>query len=279
MKKTLQKYLPLLYGLYLKILVIFARKKAAKTAYHLFCTPRKGRVLEEQRSFLDGAKDQRLAFNHHSIQTYKWSGGEKTVLLMHGWESNSFRWWRLIPRLQEEGYTIIAMDAPGHGYSSGTCLNLLVYAKCAQKVIETYNPQYIIGHSMGGMTLVYHQYKYPNAAIEKIISLGAPSELPEIMAQFKQILNLNQRVMQALDDYFMTHFGFHIQDFSTSKYAKELHKKGLLIHDELDAIAPVSCSERVHANWKDSTLIKTKGLGHSLHQDGVRDRIIAFLKS
>ena len=85
--------------------------------------------------------------------------------------------------------------------------------------------------------------------------------------------------MEALDDYFVEHFGFHIQDFSTSTYAKELSKTGLLIHDELDAIAPVSCSERVHANWKDSSLIKTKGLGHSLHQDGVRDRIIAFLKS
>lgn len=279
MKQIFQKYIPLAYGIYLKILVLFAKKKAAKKAYHLFCTPRKGRVSQEQKVFLDSAKDQRLAFNHHNIQTYKWDGGHKTILLLHGWESNSHRWWRLIPRLLEEGYTVVAMDAPGHGYSSGSCLNLLVYAKCAQKAIETYNPQYIIGHSMGGMTLVYHQYKYSNDAIEKIVSLGAPSELPEIIAQFKQILNLNERVMQALDDHFMHNFGFRIQEFSTSNFAKDITKPGLLIHDELDMIAPLSCSERVHANWKNSTLIKTKGLGHSLHQDGVRDHIITFLNS
>ena len=99
------------------------------------------------------------------------------------------------------------------------------------------------------------------------------------MQQYKKILGLNGRMMHHLEEYFVTTFGFSFSEFSSSKFVQFIEKKGLLIHDELDRIAPYWSSEQVHANWKNSTLITTKGFGHSLHQDKVRDQIITFLKS
>ncbi len=279
MKRLLNKYLPLAYGAYFNSISIFSIKKAAEKAFYLFCAPRKGKVLPDQASFLNKAKNGTIKVGTTTIQTYQWVGGNDTVLLLHGWESNTFRWRNLIVELQKEEYNIFAMDAPAHGNSSGNQLNVPLYAECTQHVIEKYNPKYIIGHSVGGMTTIYNQYKYPNSRIEKIVSLGAPSELSEIMAHYKSMLNLNNRVMMGLDDYFIYKFGFRINEFSTTQFVREISKKGLLVHDELDQIAPFISSEKVHANWKDSKLIKTKGLGHSLHQDDVRDQIIAFLKS
>ncbi|MEO0527792.1 MAG: alpha/beta hydrolase [Bacteroidota bacterium] len=279
MRKILNKYIPLVIGTYYNSMSLVSPQRTTEKAFQLFCTPRKGGVLPEQRSFLENAKDTILEVSGIRIQTYCWQGEGPTLVLMHGWESNTFRWRNFIPKLVHEGFNIIAMDAPAHGNSSGKVLNIPLYAECAQKVIELYRPSHIIGHSVGGMTMIYNQYKYDNPHIEKMVSLGAPSELSDFMRQYKNILGLNEKVMRNLEDYFIATFKFKFADFSTAKFAKSLSNKGLLIHDELDAIAPIWSSEQVHANWGNSTFIKTKGLGHSLHQDKVRNQIIEFLKS
>ncbi len=232
-----------------------------------------------QASFLEEAKHEHITVGGKRLQTYCWQGEKETVLLIHGWESNSFRWRNLIGLLKKKGYQILAFDAPAHGNSSGSILNVPLYAECTQHVVERYKPQFIIGHSVGGMTGVYHQYLHPKTSIRKIVTIGSPSDLYDIMLQYQKILGFSNRVLMSLDVYFKTHFGFGIHDFSTADYAKDITIPGLLIHDELDAVAPFMASEKVHANWKNSRLIKTTGLGHSMHQQQVNEQIIHFLKS
>ena len=279
MKKILTKLVPLLYGSYFNFLALFAPKLAAQKAFTLFCTPRKGKVLELQSNFLNPARHKSLEVGGMYLQTYFWPGKRETVLLLHGWESNSFRWRNLIEHLMEADFNILAFDAPAHGGSTGKILNVPLYAECTEHIIKKFKPNFIVAHSVGGMAAIYHQYQYGHDSIEKLVTIGSPSELNEIMAQYQNILRFNNRVLRALDNYFQNHFGFGIADFSTSKFASDLHLKGLLIHDKLDKIALVSSSERVHANWKDSELILTSGLGHSLHQREVNMQIVDFLKS
>lgn len=279
MKKILNIILPRLYGAYFNLLALFSKKKAAESAFTLFCTPRKGKILPVQKEFLKMAEADTLDFGGMSLQTYVWSGEKETVMLLHGWESNSFRWRNLIRTLKKEGYNIIAFDAPAHGKSTGEILNVPLYAECTDHMVRKFRPRYIVAHSVGGTTAVYHQYQYETNGVEKLVTIGSPSELKEIMDQYQNMLKFNNRVLSALDAYFAKHFGFRIDDFSTSRFASELELKGLLIHDELDQVAPVTASERVHKNWKNSELIKTRGLGHSLHQEEINQKIIDFLKS
>ena len=100
-------------------------------------------------------------------ETYNWDGEKETVLLLHGWESNSFRWRNLIGHLKREGYRVLAFDAPAHGHSSGSLFNVIRYTECTQTIVSRYNPDYIIGHSVGGMTAVYHQYRFPGNSLKK----------------------------------------------------------------------------------------------------------------
>ncbi len=279
MKRILTRILPPLYGAYFNVLALFSPKLAAEKAFTLFCTPRKGKVLPIQEGYLLEARSQIIEIGGIQLQTYHWPGKRQRVLLLHGWESNTFRWRNLIKVLKEEGFDIVAFDAPDHGKSGGEILYVLLYAVCVERVKKVYHPHCVVGHSVGGMTAVYHQYVYGPDGIGKVVTIGSPSEFPEIMDQYQRILKFNNRVMRALDSYFQKHFGFGIQDFSTSKFAAKLQVKGLLIHDELDTIAPISASERVQARWKGSKLIKTRGLGHSMHQEEVNQQIADFLKS
>ena len=129
------------------------------------------------------------------------------------------------------------------------------------------------------MTAVYHQYIYPHNSIQKIVTIGAPSEFYELMEHYQKLVGFNKRVLASIDDYVQKHFGYGIQDFSSSKFAQKIQIEGLLVHDIEDPITPYHNSEKVHANWKNSKLISTRGLGHSMHQDKVNNQIIDFLKS
>jgi len=279
MRKQLNKYLPLAYGSYFNILAVFSKKKATEKAFALFCTPRKGRVRPEQQEFLEQAKSRRIKAMDLELQTYHWQGAKETILLLHGWESNAFRWRNLISFLKKENYNIVAFDAPAHGYSTGTIFNVPLYTECTKAIIDFYNPKILIGHSVGGMNSLYNQEKYPNEEIDKIVTIGSPSRLQDIMVHYQQLLKFNDVVMTGLDDHFMEQFGFRIHEFSTSKFKGHLSKKGLVIHDKEDTIAPFSASEQVHATWKNSKFFKTNGFDHSMHQDEVSHHIMDFIKS
>lgn len=276
--KILYKALALSYGTYFNGLARFSENLAAERAFQLFSTPRKGRVLPHQEAFLKNALDKRVAVNGTDIQTYRWPGDRETVLLLHGWESNVFRWRNLIEKLREADFNIIAFDAPGHGYSEGKLLNLANYSESARHLIELYRPKHIIGHSMGGLTMLYVHSRNPQFPIEKLVSLGAPAELSELLGHYQKLLKFNNRVLRGLDNHFYKLYDCKISDISTPTFAREISRPGLIVHDELDPITPFSASIRLHEGWKNSKLIKTTGLGHSLHQEAVNKRISDFLK-
>lgn len=273
----LSKFIPVAYGAYFNALVHLAPKKAAKKAFDVFCTVRKGKVLPAQAPFLDIAKDKMHDVANHRIQAYRWIGNGPTVLLVHGWESNAWRWHKLIERLQKDDFNIIAFDAPAHGYSSGKLFNVPLNAEVLDYMIQYYKPRHLVGHSVGGMTALFHEYHYPGSHIEKIVTIGSPSEFHEIMAQYQSILGLSENVMHALDNYLFSEFGFHIREVSSARYVESNTKKGLLFHDRSDNIAPYHASDSVHTAWKGSRLYSTDGFGHSMHQNEVNDQITAFL--
>ncbi|MEO9892187.1 alpha/beta hydrolase [Aurantibacter sp.] len=279
MKKTLNKILPKAYGLYFNSLAIFSRKKAAEKAFLLFCTPRKGRVKPHQKSFLDAAKSETIKAEGVNIQIYNWKGNKDTILLLHGWESNSFRWKNLISILTKEDYNIIALDAPGHGYSGSKTFTAVMYSEAIKPVVEKYKPKHILAHSIGGMSAIYYHHNVGDNGVEKIITLGSPSEFLPFITSYKEILGLNENIMKAIGEHFFRLFGFKMHEFSTAKFVENFDTAGLLIHDKFDKVTPVSGSEKVHENWKKSELVKTEGFGHSLHQDEVSKKVLAFLKS
>jgi len=278
MEKFLKTFIPLAYGKLFNLWVIFDKKGMAKKAFALFCTIRKGRVLPNQKEFLDTAKHEVLRVAEHDIQTYLWPGKGPTVLLMHGWESNTFRWRNLIKKLREEGFTVLAFDAPAHGYSSGKKLHVVLYSKATRYVLDRYQPKHVVAHSLGGMTIHHTHALNPMSSVERIVTIGSPSEFGQFMIQYQKLLRFNDKVKEAMNQHLKTWLGYYFHEFSSARFAEKNTKKGLLLHDEDDLQVPVEASKMVHQKWKDSALMITKGLGHSMHQDKVNEDLIAFLK-
>ena len=129
------------------------------------------------------------------------------------------------------------------------------------------------------MTALYHAHRHPNESVEKVVTIGSPAEFEEIVTSYQRLLGFNDRVLKAFDKLIFKEFGYHVHEFATPRFIQGNPKKGLILHDKLDRIAPFHASQKVHDAWEDSVLVPTEGLGHSMHQEDVNRQIAEFLKS
>ena len=260
-------------------LAVTSPERASKLAWKTFGTPRKGKLRPHDIEFLKGADWHTLQHDDSiTIQCYEWKGEGQKILLAHGWESNSARWMKLISFLRKRNAHIICMDAPAHGGSGGNIFDAGIYSETMRTVVEYFQPQHIIGHSVGGFAATMFLSKHPNH-LEKAIILGVPSELPEILEKFSSFIGLSKRAKKAMFEGAIPRFGFPVE-YATVKnnFAKKLEIKGLVIHDEDDFVAPCIDGKEIHENWKGSQFLLTKGLGHSLMGKVVHEKIRDFLE-
>ena len=187
-------------GKYLNLLSFIVPNYTAKKTLEIFAKVRKGKIGED-KTFprLEEGKQSRFHCNGHEIQRYHWKGSGKKILLLHGWESNTHRWRNLIRSLKTQDFDIHAIDAPAHGYSSGTYHYLTNYAAAATKMIEEYGIEIIVGHSMGGMAMLFAKSLKPLETVKQLVSIGAPTDFSLIVAGYQNTIGFNKKVYQLLD--------------------------------------------------------------------------------
>ncbi|PIV92747.1 MAG: alpha/beta hydrolase [Flavobacteriaceae bacterium CG_4_10_14_3_um_filter_33_47] len=268
-----------LVGSSINALSYLSKTSAANKALTLFSKPRKGQINQAQFDFLATAKKEILYYESHEIMTYRWIGTKKTILLVHGWESNSGRWKPLINHLKNKDHNIIALDAPAHGNSGSGYFNALLYTEFINEVAKKFKPHIIVGHSVGGMATVFFQKKYQLKGIQKLVLLGAPSNFKDVLKRYTDMLRYNRRVTEQLNLEIIEQFGSSPESFSTAKYIQTIHAEGLIIHDKDDNIIPYNDALLIKENYKNSKLISTKGLGHSLNHKSVTFYISEFIEN
>ncbi len=265
-------------GAYLNSLAHVSTPRAGKLAIKLFATPQKGRLTSEDSVYLDSAVKYVDKFNDIDIQTYTWQGGDKTVLLVHGWESNSARWQWLIPYLKAENYTIVSLDAPAHGASGSKYFSAALYADMIEKVVNRVQPFAVIGHSVGGFSAAFSLFKMENSNIEKLILVAAPSNLRQIFDKFFTVLKLNKKVRAAYYIEFQRYFGKSVDEVTIEHFMGKISAKGFLIYDKMDDLVSINDAYALENKWKGSKKLITEGLGHSLQHEEIYEAIVGFLK-
>ncbi len=275
----MNKFIPKIIGSYLNVLSYVSADYAANKALHLFSTPRKGFIKDKHQEFLNTAVKEVLYYDDLPIATYHWEGDKQTILLVHGWESNSARWKKKIKHFISEGFNVIALDAPAHGASGSKVFNALLYSEFINVVVTKHNPEILIGHSVGGMASVFFLQKYQNQNIDKIVLLGAPSEFKDVLKRYIEMLGYNKKIENQLKTVIFDRFGAHPEHFSTAKFVKDISTKSLIIHDTKDPIIPYSDAEMIIKSYANASLISTTGLGHSLNDKSVTKNILDFINS
>ncbi len=279
MKKTQRILLTKSIGLYLNLLSYMLPQHAVALAYRLFSKPRRGRLYPERLPyFLQKAQTKKITLQTHEIHTYLWPGNETRILLAHGWESNSARWSKLFRKLSKTGATIMAIDAPGHGQSNGHEFTMLLYADIIHQVAQSFQPTILMGHSIGGSACVYsyHNFQSSYPQLQKMVVLGAPSEIKLLIDEYVRMLSMNKRMARLLNEFFTTKYRIHIPEFTTAHFEKTFALQGLIAHDSTDPVVPYVEGKKLAQAWTKAQFITTENLGHSMHDEYLYEQITTF---
>ena len=273
----MNSFLPKTIGVILNSIGIFNSQLASRLAIQVFSKPRKGKVTTNANLFLDTAKKSTLYYNDFNIQIYQWKGPKETILLVHGWESNSSRWRNEIKKLIKEGYDIIALDAPAHGGSGSNFFNAILYSEFINVVSQKFKPTIFVGHSVGAMSIIFFLHKKNYSDAKKIVLLGAPSTFAAIIERYKKIMGFRNKIDKGIDRYIKLTFGHPPSYYSTANFIKNIDCRGLIFHDKRDPVIPYDDALEIDLQFKNAKLISTEGLGHSLKGKYIYDEIIKFL--
>lgn len=253
---------------------------AMRLAAYIFSKPLKfKRPKKEQKALrLCNQGKEYIDQIDRTIATYTWASSGKKVLLAHGWSGRGTQMHRIAETLYEDGYHVVAYDAPAHGKSSGKQTNILQMIATIAHLDITYGFDYLIGHSFGGMA-IFNYCKTPNN-VKKIVTLGAADNMRTIFDNYIQSVGLQQKTSDRMTSYFEKKYALKIDDYSPFVTVQKLQIPTLILHDEGDYDVRVDCADNIAKQHPNATLIKTKGLGHRkiLRDEAILQHIKSFIQ-
>lgn len=237
-----------------------------KAAYRLFATPRLRARHRVSDPVLEKARIFEFMYAKQLLKGYEWGQGERTILLVHGWESRGTALRTFVPGLVEKGFRVIAFDGPAHGDSPGNRTNLPHFAGAVQAIMHQVGPVYgVIAHSFGGAATVYAMSSLnPGLSLSRLVQVATPSSMIQVMNNAVDTLRLPKRVVQRFRGILEQKIGNRsLEDIDTLKAIQNMQvDQVLLVHDRDDLVVPFSAAFRIAEESDRVQLLETRGYGH-----------------
>ena len=257
-------------------------RAAGRFAFDLFSTPRSAPAHQRRAPHaLASASPLAVRFGALTLRAWAWGEGERTILLVHGWESEATSLAAFILPLVERGYRVIALDGPAHGDSPGKRLNLVDYVSELRSTIAQHGAVYaVIAHSFGGAAILFALGETTGlGGVQRVVTIGAPAHLYSVLERFTQSLGLNGGVLTEMFESARRRFGLSIADFDFARVQKTLTPL-MVVHDRADVIVPFSDAEDITRVIPHAQSLFTEGLGHRsiLKNREVISQVIQFIE-
>ncbi len=253
---------------------------AGTLAANLMLRPQKRPYSTHSQRVMSKAQQKFVCHGSRQLTTFTWENDGPTVLLVHGWGSNCNGMSGLVQPLLDEGFRVVTFDAPAHGRSDGKQTNVVDFSGAIQTVIKNSGPvDHIVAHSFGAATTLFTLVREPNLGIKRVVSIGAPSRLGDMLNIWSNFLGLTQATDKQLRRKVIDLVGLPIEELAVDKLVSQLTLPGLIIHDKDDSIASYANAEAINQQWSSATLYSTTGLDHrgTLHNKDVFQQVTQFL--
>lgn len=263
-----------------RLLETLGTELAARVAVNRFLTPRKRPLSAKSQTLFNQAYPLSIPHGSRELATYVWDAYGPTVLLIHGWEANASAMRGFVRPLLRQGCRVVAFDAPAHGNSTGKQTNFVDYGGAIQTVMQKLGPvDYIVAHSFGAAATLTMLSRMPEHSVKKVVSLGAPSKLEDMLAVWTGFLGLSPEVKAAMERRIVDRVGVSLASLSVETAVTNLNIPGLIIHDQQDKMVAFNNAEAIHRRWRDSELLPTQGLDHRgvLYSKEILRTVAAFL--
>ena len=250
-------------------------------------------------------------------QHWQASSPRSHVLLVHGYAEHSSRYGHVAAALQDAGYTITAYDQRGFGRSPGRralvrSLNTLAddLHALATHAASTAPPLFVMGHSMGGLVVLWTLLRHGLPASGMVLSapaLSAEGNVPPGLTPLADAVSRwlptlptvgkvqggISRDVQVVAEAEADPLNFHkrvpartgVEIIRTGQQvqtrASEVEMPYLLLHGTADTIIDPSGSKRFHrqSSTSDKTLHCYEGLRHEILNEPERHDVLADINA
>ncbi|GAB4406607.1 MAG: hypothetical protein OHK0053_32870 [Microscillaceae bacterium] len=164
-----------------------------RLAFTLFTRPLFQIQKQSELKFLKEMENSWLHFEGNKIRIYKKGFGKRIILLVHGWRGYAGNFCELMTLFPDHEYTLITFDAPAHNASTGKRTNVFQIIRLCSLLIESYMPDYIVGHSMGSAVAISALTNVKHLDTEKLILLSCPNSFEYLVESFGKNFSLKPR--------------------------------------------------------------------------------------
>ena len=257
---------------------------ASKVAYRLFSTPRvraKHKISDEN---IERAKLFEVLYGKSLLKAYEWGKGDKTVLLVHGWESRGTAMRSFVPALVEKGYRVVAFDGPAHGNSDGKRTNLPHFSGAVKAMIRHLDGvDAIIAHSFGGATSVFSlAWDQDAPLLNKLVLIGVPNRMEGVLDNALRTLKAPKIVAKKFKSIIQTKVAVPLKEANVAEAGKRMKLgEALIVHDKQDPVVPFSEAQTTFDQWDNANLLIVDGIGHYrlMKNPEVVKRVVDFVIS
>lgn len=265
-------------GFFINLGAYLVPKWSTEYSFDLLCKVRRVGISEKGQAFFDQAESVSLENGKHNTVLHRWGTGDKKILFLHGWMSNSQRWLPYVERLDLTEYSAYALDAPGHGMSKGTRLNLEIFRQGVAKAIAKIGRvDTMVSHSFGGLATSYTFLENKEIPVEKFVIMGAPSGMDAIFVYFKEILSLRTKALSNLGNKIDTILKVPAHDISMQHFFQQVKQPLLVIHEISDKITPFEPIRKATTFNSNIETFFTKDQDHNLKGAATIDRFVQFI--
>jgi pimeloyl-ACP methyl ester carboxylesterase len=253
---------------------------AAHIGYRVLAKPPSATERHWQRELRQRARTTHLPFAKGRIAVYEWGCGP-TVLMVHGWGARATHMGRMIDPLVQQGYRVVAFDAPAHGHSSGTNTDLIEFAGAVHAVAQHAGTIHtLIAHSFGAAMALFAQRDW-NVQTQQQIYISSFDHCLWFTEAFGQYIGIKPAVLERMRQMMMKrHNGqFSWEQLSVVEMLRRTTQPTLLIHDQEDGEIPFEHSVALFRAAPYAEMHATCGLGHHrlLGNAEVISRVLRFV--
>jgi len=260
-----------------RALSALAPERAARRAERLFLTPPRPRRPAEEIDLLRTARARPMSVGARRIETWVWGAGP-TVLLAHGWGGRGAQLGRFVAPLVARGFSVVTLDAPGHGASDSGTVTLPEMTDAVRAVAALRAPLAgIVAHSLGATAVA--RALYEGLDVGALVLVSPAADLSGPAARFTDTLGFSRAVRERMHRRIEDRVGRSWSAFDVTALAPVLSVPLLVIHDGGDAEIPWQHGRVITRAWRGASLLMTDGLGHAriLRDPDVIAAAVAFV--
>ncbi len=253
---------------------------AGELAYLRFCTPALSsrrrpdhKILTDRARFhLRNAQWVRVDTVEGPVQAYifepdAWAAQRGSVLVAHGWTSESSFMAVFAEQLRRAGFRVVAFDQPGHGFTGRPRASLIDCSRALLSVAEALGPiRFVVAHSMGCLAALFVgegsaplSRSYP---FERYVLVSGPNRFSVVTAEFGEEFRLSRAAYRAYERRLERIAHRRMADFNGADMLAATGRPALLLHARDDTEVEFACAEEIAAQCPAAELKSFDGLGH-----------------